>query len=363
MSQSCLLFAGTYTETLPHVQGKAKGIYLLRLDSGSGALSVLGHTPGVKNPSYLAIAPSQRHLYAVQETLAGNEPAVHAFSLDPASGALDHLNQQPSHGVLPCHVSVSDNGNYVFVANYQDGVIAVYSIHADGRLGAASDIIRHHGSSVNPVRQQGPHAHCMFTAPDKRCVLSCDLGLDKIMIYRLEQTSGRLLAGDPAWVNTYPGAGPRHLAFHPRGRHVFVINELDASIIVYAYNDGALAPLQSISTLPAGYTGAPSGAAIKIAASGRFVYASNRGHDSIAIFGFDEIEGRLSLLGHESTQGKFPRDFAIDPSGDFLLVANQNSDTIVSLRIDPRSGGLSPTGQMAEVPTPVCLCFPALRSE
>jgi 6-phosphogluconolactonase len=236
----------------------------------------------------------------------------------------------------------------------------MYPVQVDGRLGAASDIVQHYGSSVDPERQTAPYAHSVNIDPDNRYALVADLGMDKVMVYRLDLEQGKLVPNDPPFASLHAGAGPRHLAFHPNRKYVYVINELDSTMTAFSYlaEAGELSEIQTLSTLPEGYPGEQSSCAdIHVAPSGKFVYGSNRGHDSIAIFAVDLATGKLSLVGHESTQGKTPRNFAIDPSGTFLLAANQDSSTVVSFRIDQQTGELHPTGDVAQIPTPVCLKF------
>jgi 6-phosphogluconolactonase len=356
MADSILFFIGTYTTRLPHADGKSKGIHAYRLDLTSGAMTHASTCTGIVNPSYVTLDPQQRYLYAVTEAEGENGRrggAVSSFRVNRDNGELTPINTQPSHGDGPCHVWVDGSGRWMLVANYNSGSAAIYPIRDDGSLGEASDTIQHEGSSVNPNRQEGPHAHCIMTDPSDHYVLIADLGIDKVMVYQLDRESGRLSA--VSWAQVEVGAGPRHIKFHPSGRYCFLINELASTITVFAYDDGGLREVQTISTLPADFSGENTTAAIHVAPNGRFVYGSNRGHDSIAIFAFDEGTGQLTAAGHESTQGKTPRDFMIDPTGAFLLAANQDTDNIVSYRVDPQSGRLIPTGHMVEVPTPVCL--------
>lgn len=374
MSLDNIVYVGTYTRALSHTPGEAAGIYRCRFDPGSGALAVEGVAGGVVNPSFLALAPrpagagAPAFLYAAEETEeyeGAYGGAVSAFAVDPESGELTWLNRQPSHGTAPCHVSVHPDGRFVLVANYGSGSIAAYPIGADGRLGAASAVVQHEGGSVNPQRQQGPHAHMIVTAPRPaaagapRRILVNDLGLDKVLAYRLDPDSGALTPDTPPWATIEPGGGPRHLAFHPTRDRVYVLHEIGSALTTFAYDpdSGALTALQTLSTLPADFAGNNSCADIHVAPSGRFVYSSNRGHDSIAVFAVDEAAGTLALLGHVPTGGSTPRNFALDPTGTYLLAANQRSDTIVTFRLDPDSGFPTPTGHVAQVPTPVCILF------
>lgn len=354
-----LVYIGAYTQTMGHVEGKAKGIASYRMDRASGVLTLAHLTRDVVNPSYLAFAPDHRYLYAVNELTQGG---VSAFAVDPATGVLAYLNQQSSHGADPAHLHVTSDGRWVLAANYTSGSVALLPIQAGGSLGTATDVVQHEGHGPNPKRQEGPHAHYVTVDPANRFVLVVDLGLDRIMIYRLDQARGKLVPGDPPWSAMPPGSGPRHLAFHPNGRCAYIIHEMDSTLSACTYDvdSGLLHPLQRISTLPADFTGTNSGAAVRVAPSGRFVYGSNRGHDSIAIFAV-EPAGTLTSVDHVSTQGRNPRDFNIDPSGSLLLAANQDSDTVVAFHVDQQTGKLTPAGQVAEVMTPVCVKFSARR--
>ncbi|MBW7885150.1 MAG: lactonase family protein, partial [Caldilineaceae bacterium] len=303
----------------------------------------------------MALAPHRPVLYAVQEVGVNAAPLVDAFAVDPATGRLTHLNSQPAHGGFPCHLSVHPAGRHVAVAHYETGSVSIYPVLADGRLGEATDIVHHEGHGHRPDRQEGPHAHSAVFDPEGRFLLVADLGLDQIMIYRLELDQGQLAPHELPHVSVHTGAGPRHVAFHPHGHHLFVINELDATVSSFAFADGMVTARQTLAALPEDFTGTPSGSAIRVAPSGRFVYTANREHDSIAIFAFDEQEGVLSLVGHEPTRGRTPRDFAIDPAGAYLLVANQDSDSVEVFHIEAQNGRLSHTGERAVVPNPVSL--------
>jgi 6-phosphogluconolactonase len=352
-----LLYVGTYTTD------KSEGIYLYQLDLSSGELKHVATTKGVVNPSFLALAPSRRYLYAVNEVqeFAGRKSgAVSAFAVDQKTGELRLLNQKPSLGADPCYVDVDARGRFVLIANYTGGNVTVFPVERDGSLGEATDMRQYQGSSVNRERQEGPHAHCIVLDPTNRFAYSCDLGSDKIMIFRFDARIGKLLPNEQPWLQTKPGAGPRHLAFHPGGKYVYVLNELHSTVTAFSRDPdrGTLEELQTLTTLPKDFKGQNSGADIHVSIDGRFAYCSNRGHDSIAIFAID-THGKLSTIGHESTRGVTPRNFAIDPSGMFLLVANQKSDNIAVFRLDQKTGQLNSTGQVVQAPSPVCLKFTA----
>lgn len=346
------VYIGTYTS------GASEGIYLLRLHTVEGRLDSIGLVARIENPSFLAPHPTRPLLYAVGET--GDGGTVSAFAIDRDSGRLELLNRESSVGAGPCHVVVDRAGRHAIVANYGGGSVAVLPIDAQGRLGPACAFIQHEGSSVHPQRQQGPHAHSVTLDAAGRFVFAADLGLDKIMVYRYDDARGTIESNDPPFAAIAPGAGPRHFAFHPTGRFAYVVNELDNTVTAFAYDaaTGRLDTLHSVTTLPDDFKDANTTAEIRVHPSGRLVYCSNRGHDSIAAFAVDLETGRLAPLGRTATQGRTPRNFNIDPSGRFLIAANQATDTVVIFRIDPDTGGLSLAGTPVSVPTPVCVAFP-----
>jgi 6-phosphogluconolactonase len=348
------LYVGTYTS------GASEGIYLYRLDLADGSLKHAGTTAGVVNPSYLTLDPGRRFLYAVNEVEefgGAASGAVSAFAVDRRTGALSFLNQRASKGGAPCYVKVAATGRFVLVANYVGGNVAVLPVQADGGLGEAVDVEQHEGSGPDRERQEAAHAHFITLDRENRFAYSCDLGTDKVMVYRFDRRTGHLSPNAPPSFSTKPGAGPRHLAFHPRGRFVYVLNELDSTVTALAHDParGTLRELQTLSALPKGFAGANTGADIHATPDGRFLYSSNRGHDSLACFAVNARTGALRPAGHTPTEGKTPRNFVIDPTGRFVLVANQKSDTVVTFRLDSRTGALRPTGQTARVPSPVCL--------
>jgi len=353
--QKYLVYVGTYTDH------GSKGIYAYRFDSSTGKLTSLGLAAEAAEPSFLAVDSSGRFLYAVNETLTYNRQptgAVSAFAIQSDTGKLSLLNQVSSHDEGPAHITLDRTGKYALVSNYELGSVAVLPVLKDGRLGEATSFAQHKGSSVNPERQQGPHAHAIALSPDNRFAVVADLGLDQLLVYGFDAAKGTLGA-QPQIVRAAPGAGPRHLVFSPNGRFLYVINELQSTVVTYSYDaaTGALHELQTISTLPKGFSGNSAAAEIEIRPDGKFVFASNRGDDSVAVLAIDSDTGMLTQVATAPTGGKTPRNFAIDPTGSWLLAANQDSDEIVVFRIDRKTGHLTPTGETLHVPSPTCLKF------
>jgi 6-phosphogluconolactonase len=359
-----LVYVGTYTGG----KSKSEGIYLYKLiakdaeGSPNQTLVPLGLAAEVASPSFLEIDPERRLLFAVNETSDfGGRPtgAVTSYSIDSATGKLKQLSQRPSMGAGPCHLVLDRQQRHVLVANYGSGSVAVLPIGNDGTLGEATDVERHAGKSVNPQRQEGPHAHCVTFDPAGRFLFVCDLGLDKVMIYRYDAEQGNLTANEPAFASVKAGAGPRHMAFRPDGRFAYVINELDSTVTAFAYDAeaGSLRELQTVPTLPPSFDGSNTTAEIAVHPSGKYVYGSNRGHDSVALFEIDEAAGTLTFVEAQSTGGKTPRNFELDREGDHLIIANQNTNTLLVCRVDDESGRLKPSGALVEAPTPVCVKF------
>ena len=345
------VFFGTYTVT------NSQGIYVSKFDPATGRLGDPELAAKIQNPCFLAVHPSGRFLYACGEMDAGG--TVSAFTLDAVNGRIAPINKQSSGGSGPCHISVDASGKCLLVANYAGGSIAALPIHADGSLGAATAVIQHTGSSVNTNRQAAPHAHSIYPTPDNRFALNCDLGLDKVFAYRLDADAAKLSAGDPPFATVTPGSGPRHLAFSADRKFVYVINEIVGTITVFNYDSAsaAMTEVQTISSLPKDFTALNTSAEIVLHPSGKFLYASNRGHNSIALFSVNQKTGRLTFVEHQSSLGLTPRYFTVDPSGRWLIADNQASDSVVMFAIDAGSGRLKPTGQTISVGSPVCAVF------
>lgn len=352
-AESLPVYLGTYTQG----ENSGKGIYRSVLDLETGKLSDPVLVAEAQNPSFLEIHPNGNFLYAVSE--ASGAGSVGAYAIDADAGNLKLLNQQPSGGAGPCHVSIDHTGRNLLVANYGSGSAAVIPIESDGRLAEPTGLAQHEGSSVNPKRQSGPHAHSINVSPDNRFAFVPDLGIDKIMIYRLDVEKGTISANTPPCAQVKPGSGPRHFAFHPDRNYAYVINELDCTVTAFAYESasGALTEIQTITTLPSGFDGANTCAEVRVHPGGKFLYGSNRGHDSIVVYRVDLAKGALTFVEHETGDIKTPRNFNIDPTGRFCLVANQDSDSVVVFRIDRQTGALEPTGHRIAVPKPVCIRF------
>lgn len=342
-----IVYIGTYTRP------NSKGIYAYRFQASTGKLTDIGLAGETSNPSWVTVHPNGKFLYAANEDREGK---ITAFSIDPASGKLTMLNQVSSKGSGPCHLAIDKSRKWLFVANYNNGTVAAYPLGQDGKLGEAIKTVQHSGSSVNRQRQAGPHAHSVNPSPDGKFLLVTDLGLDQILTYRIGAGDLMLKPADPPFSKAAPGGGPRHLAFHPKGKFAYVCNEMAVTVTAYRYNaaNGSLAELQTEPLLPKGVTGANNSAAeIAVHPNGKFLYASIRGHNSIAVFAIDAGKGTLTAVDDTSTQGAIPRNFAIDPTGRYLFAANQEGGGVVVFRIDAKTGKLTPTGSKLDVPFPV----------
>ncbi|MBI3477529.1 MAG: lactonase family protein [Acidobacteria bacterium] len=353
---SYLVYVGTYTGQ------ESKGIYAFRFDPASGKSTPIELVAETTNPSFLAIDPSHHYLYAANEVgdyKGEKSGGISAFAIDHKTGKLTFLNEVSSHGADPCHITLDKSGKHLLVANYTGGSVASFPVLADGKLGEPSAVVQHSGHGPNAERQEGPHAHEIQLTPDNRFAIAADLGLDELLVYRFDVAKGTLTPNDPPFGKVEPGAGPRHFVFDPRGKFVYVLSEMSGSITSFAYDarTGALRNLQAISTLPTDFKGHNDSAEIVASSSGKFLYASNRGPDDIAVFNTGSAKGTLQLVEHVSTKGKAPRNFAIDPTGRFLFVANQESNNIVVFKIDPKTGRLTDIGQTLKAPSPVCIVF------
>ncbi len=355
--EKIFVYIGTYT-----TKG-SKGIYLYELDRTTGALTAKGAVATTPNPTFLALAPNHKYLYAANEIgdYKGEKAgAISAFAIQPKTGALTLINQSSTKGDGPCHVSVDAKSQYVFAANYGGGSVCAIPIEKTGGVGAATSFVQHEGTSVDPARQEGPHAHSIYIDDANHFVYSADLGLDKVMISRFDAEKGTLTPNDPPFAMVPPGSGPRHIAFHPNGKFAYVINEMLATVTAMAWDRmaGTMKPIETVSTLAGGHNiPGNSTAEIFFHPSGKFLYGSNRGDNTIAIFSVDGTTGKIKLTGNQSTEGKTPRCFSLDPSGNFLLAANQDTDNVVVFRVNQATGALNPTGHSVTVSMPVCVVY------
>jgi 6-phosphogluconolactonase len=357
-----LVYVGTYTGPA------SKGIYLFKLQTKNLEVSQnillvpLGLAAETPSPSFLAVDPVRRLMFAVNEVdeFDGQKGgSVTSFRIDPATGKLAELSRRSTKGEGPCHLALDHEGKHVIAANYGGGSVAVLPVDGDGKLGDATDFVQHAGHGPNPQRQEGPHAHCVTMSPDGKFVFVCDLGLDQVLAYRYDGETGKLTPNDPAFTALAPGAGPRHMVFHPSGKFAYVVNELNSTVTAFAYDPekGALRELQTSSTLPGYFDGPNTTAEIGVNPSGKFLYVSNRGHESVVLFNVNQDEGTLTYVEEQGTGGKTPRHFGIQPSGDHLVIANQNTNTLLICRIDDGNGRLKPSGVFADCPSPVCVVF------
>ncbi len=351
-----LVYIGTYTK------GESKGIYVYRFQPKTGKLTKIGLAAETVNPSFVAIHPNHRFLYSVSEVddfQGKSSGAVSSFAIDAKTGFLTKLNTVSSKGSGPCYVKVDATGKSLLVANYGSGSIAAMPIKDNGELGEAASAIQHVGTSADKERQSGPHAHSINPSPDNRFAIVADLGLDEVLVYHLDPAKALLTPNTPPFTKLAPASGPRHFAFDPAGKFGYVINEMKSTVTAFSYDKaaGTLKEIQTIATLPKDFAGESSTAEVQVHPSGNFLYGSNRGHDSIALFTINKKTGMLTAAGHTPTQGKTPRNFGIDPSGKFLFAANQDAGGVVVFRIDAKTGKLTPTGDKLDIPFPVCVKF------
>jgi 6-phosphogluconolactonase len=351
-SQQYFLFVGTYTAST------SKGIYVYQFDATTGAVKWLNNTDSAANPSFLTIAPDGKHVYAVNEVSRQQAGYVAAYSFDTATAKLTLINKQSSGSENPCHISITKDGKWLVAANYSGGTLASFPVNANGSIAPFAQHIIHTGKSIDTIRQDRPHVHSVFFSPDEKYLLTPDLGTDQISVYQFRAKSTQpLRAANPAYFSTQPGSGPRHLCFAPNGKKVYVLTEMGGFVSVFDYKNGATKFVQQIATHPSIYKGQPGSADIHISPDGKFLYASNRGKENnIAIFSIAP-DGLLSSIGYESTRGEGPRNFNIDPTGNFLVVANQKTDTIEVFKINKHSGLLTHTGTSIQIPNPVCIKF------
>ena len=354
------MFVGTYT-TGPSTS--SKGIYAWRFDTAAGKFTEKGLVAETPNPSFLAAHPNGKVLYAVNEISnfqrMASSGSVSAFAIDPKTAQLKLLNAQGSRGDGPCHLALDRQGKCLIVANYNNGSIAAFPVDSNGMLNQPTAFFQHRGSGPVRDRQEHAHAHCIAISPDERFALVADLGLDEVLSYQFDPVKAAMSVNEPPFIKLEPGSGPRHLAFHPNARFLYVINEMNSTIDALAYDtqNGSMREIQTVSTLPKDFTGHNDTAEIQVHPSGKFLYGSNRGHDSIAVFTIDRKAGTLTPVEYVPTQGKTPRNFSLDPSGAYLLAANQQSNNIVVFKIDQNTGRLTATGQVLHAPSPVCITF------
>jgi 6-phosphogluconolactonase len=355
------VYIGTYTVR------RGKGIYTFRFQPATGKVTAPSLAAETPSPAFLAVHPNQKFLYAANEhdgpDVAGKNSTVSAYAIDPKTGALTFLNKVSCRGEGPAHIAVDKTGKALLAANYRSGSLALMPILPDGRLGEVTGFVQHQGIGPKP-RAEGPHAHGAAFSPDGRFALVADRGLDQVLVYRYDRSKGTLAPNDPPFINSTPGAGPRHILFHPNGKILYELNEPGSTVSVLAYGaaGGTLSQIQEITTLAADFKGTSATAQLQLDRAAKFLYASNRGADDITVFAVDPVKGTLTLVEHVSTQGKTPRDFSLDPTGGYLFAANQNSDNIVLFRVDAKTGRLTATGQVLEhVLEPACVVFVPVR--
>ena len=355
---ACCAADATESE-LCYIGSGEKDIHVYRMDTSTGALREVAPPALIAHPSFITLSPHYECLYAVTEGGGQNSSSVSAFSVDRQSGKLTFINKEPAGGSGPCHVAVDQSGKALLAANYSSGSMAVFPIKEGGAIGGRSGFFQGEGSSVNRQRQEGPHAHCVITDPADRFALLCDLGLDKVFVFKFDPIAATITANDPPFALVKAGSGPRHITFHPNGRFAYLISEMGQTMTAFKYDAsrGALHEIQTESTIPEDFTAPSTCAEVLVHPSGKFLYGSNRGHNSIVEFTIDSATGRMTRVGWTPTQGKTPRNFEIDPTGKFLVAANQDSDTVVVFRIDANTGALTPAGQKIESLRPMCVKF------
>lgn len=350
VAQEKYLVTGTYT------QGKSEGIYVYTFNTNDGSYKEVSHIK-TSNPSFIAVSPDEKYVYAANENGdQDNGGEVSAFAFDKKTGALTFLNKQLSAGDHPCYVEVDKTGKWVITGNYSSGTLSVLPVEPDGSLGKAVTTIQHSGVGVNKSRQEKPHVHCTILSKDNKWLFVPDLGIDKVMIYSFDATTGKLTPGTQPFAKVADGAGPRHLTFHPNNKYAYLIEEMAGAVTVFDYIGGRLHAVQHIKTVQDNDKEFIGSADIHVSEDGKFLYASNRGgFNTLAIFSIDQQNGKLTLVGHKPSGGKIPRNFSLSPGGNFLLAANQETDDIVIFKTDKKSGLLTETGKRISVGKPVCL--------
>lgn len=346
-SKKFIGYVGTYTKST------SKGIYSFVLDTEEKKISNVELAAELENPTYVTISKDNKYLYAVGKE--GSLGGVAAYSVDPSTGKLEFLNKQFTEGASPCHVSVDDNKNFTLTGNYHKGTVEAYPLNTDGTVKELAAKVEHSGTGPNTARQEKPHMHFTGFTPDERFVVSVDLGIDKVETYKL--TDGQLET--VCSLSVKPGSGPRHIAFHPNGKFAYVMTELSNEVITLSYNSetGELKDLQYISALPIDFTENSQGSAIHLSSDGKFVYAGNRGHNSIALFSINSETGALTFIEHTSTEGNWPRDFVLDPTEKFIVASNEQSDTLTLFERDEATGKLTLLQSEIHAPEPVCVKF------
>lgn len=345
------LIIGTYT------RGKSEGVYVYKFNSTDGSFKEVSHVKA-SNPSYVAISPDEKFVYAVHEDAGSNGKGggVAGFSFNKSTGILTFLNERPTAGDHPCYVEVDKTGKWVIAGNYSSGNLSVLPLNKDGSIGDDVSMIQHEGSGMNKQRQEKPHVHCTLLSNDNRFLFVPDLGIDKVMIYAFDAATGKLSPATQPFAKSADGSGPRHITFHPSNKYAYLIEELSGTIVAYDYSNGSLKDIQRISTMPANDTSFAGSADIHVSPDGLFLYGTNRSNsNTLAIYKINQQDGKLTQVGHQSTLGKSPRNFNFDPSGNFLLVGNQESDQIVIFKRDKKTGLLTDTGKRIDVGKPVCL--------
>jgi 6-phosphogluconolactonase len=349
-AQDNYMLVGTYT------RGKSEGIYVYKFNSSTGEINQVS-TVFSENPSYLAISPDKKYVYAANESGKG-KGGVSAFSFDKATGKLTAINQQSSNGDDPCYISVDKSNKFVVVGNYSGGNFSVYPIQQDGGIGEAVQTIQHTGMSVNKERQEGPHVHSVVFSPDGKYLTVVDLGTDKITLYPFDSNKPKPVTEKGIETSSSPGSGPRHIIFHPTDSYAYVIEEISGNVSAYKVENGSLSRIQTINSHPDNYKGSIGSAAIKISHDGKMLFASNRGEsNTISVFTIDGLTGKLTSKGFINSGGKGPRDFNIDPSDNFLIAANGNSDNITIFKINKKTGMPEDAGKQVSIPSPVCIVF------